>query len=353
MTYFDISEIESSLSEAVYGGPALPLEMLRQYFAERGIHFPCQVLAIQGQAQGFGEGTALRLHRGLTYLCLPNSPEAIRHATHRLSSEGLAFGTAFPCPNPGRWIWAVQEAIISLRERELNFSEQDRDAPPDLAHQTAAQQTAMDAVKRSYLADGSDWQEAVETWLRIVLVRNKRRVNDARRRLVEMLTDLIRDVEDNPNLATLHGSAMRRLYATYDFAELRDVFLHSLREIRPLLVPFDELQHSIGPSSRIVRRALRWMLLHYIEPIGLAETAAAVHVSPPHLARLFRRHTGRTVTEYLHTLRISHARQLLLSTEETVLAIGLASGFSAPEHFYRTFRRLTGTTPAAYRALYR
>jgi AraC-like DNA-binding protein len=83
--------------------------------------------------------------------------------------------------------------------------------------------------------------------------------------------------------------------------------------------------------------------------VGLAEIAESVHSSAPHLSRLFRRETGRTLTEHLQGLRVASAQKRLTESSEGILEIALASGFPTLEHFYRTFKRRVGLTPRAYR----
>jgi AraC family transcriptional regulator len=134
------------------------------------------------------------------------------------------------------------------------------------------------------------------------------------------------------------------------------MFQQALADLLPHLIAAGDAGVAAGgqgPHASAVRDALAVMRQSFDEPISLAAIAAQIHVSPSHLARIFRRQTGRTVTEYLHALRISHAKQLLAETDDTVLAVALSSGFGTPEHFHRVFRKRTGTTPAAYRALHK
>jgi AraC family transcriptional regulator of adaptative response / methylphosphotriester-DNA alkyltransferase methyltransferase len=57
-----------------------------------------------------------------------------------------------------------------------------------------------------------------------------------------------------------------------------------------------------------------------------------------------------TILEYLNTLRVAHAQQLLVNTDQSVLEIALESGFGSASQFYVNFNRLCGVSPKAYRA---
>lgn len=106
---------------------------------------------------------------------------------------------------------------------------------------------------------------------------------------------------------------------------------------------------TIHNHSPAVEKAFAHMQACFGQPISLTEVARASHVSPPHLSRLFKRETGRSVVEHLHRLRIHRARELLATSSHFLVEVALECGFESVEHFHRIFRRYTGTTPRAYR----
>jgi len=89
---------------------------------------------------------------------------------------------------------------------------------------------------------------------------------------------------------------------------------------------------------------------HHTETLRLADIAEAVDIHPVHLARSYRRLTGRPVGEYLRMLRTNAARELLRKTNRALADIATDCGFSDQPHFCRVFRHFTGVTPARYRS---
>lgn len=85
------------------------------------------------------------------------------------------------------------------------------------------------------------------------------------------------------------------------------------------------------------------------EDLTIADIAAGAGVSADHLARVFRRHFGRTPGEHLRCLRIDFACGRLSAGRESVADIALAAGFADQSHFTRVFRRQLGITPAVFR----
>lgn len=98
-----------------------------------------------------------------------------------------------------------------------------------------------------------------------------------------------------------------------------------------------------------LRRVLDHIEAHLAEPLGLGELAAAAGLSPFHFSRVFRRATGETPVQYLRARRLEHARQLLLTSDMPVEAVGQACGFGNAAHFSRSFTTLVGIAPGRFR----
>lgn len=88
----------------------------------------------------------------------------------------------------------------------------------------------------------------------------------------------------------------------------------------------------------------------YTEPLTVAEISEAVSLHPNYAMNLFKRTFGTTLIDYLTHHRISHAQRLLATTDEKVVEIAFASGFSSISRFNDAFRRACGCTPREYRA---
>jgi AraC family transcriptional regulator len=81
----------------------------------------------------------------------------------------------------------------------------------------------------------------------------------------------------------------------------------------------------------------------------LLELAGLCHSSVFHFARSFTARLGCAPFAFQRTLRLKKARQLLVTTELSVEAVGTAVGFQNPTHFSRLFRRDAGYSPRDYR----
>ena len=66
--------------------------------------------------------------------------------------------------------------------------------------------------------------------------------------------------------------------------------------------------------------------------------------------RKFRRKIGMPLKEYLNTIYLDRARELLTCSGGTVEDVAVLLGHSDVHYFYHAFRRLTGLSPGEYRA---
>jgi AraC family transcriptional regulator len=82
---------------------------------------------------------------------------------------------------------------------------------------------------------------------------------------------------------------------------------------------------------------------------SLREIAAAVHVSPYHLARVFRRCTGQSLHGYRTRLRMTAALDRLQQGENDLSALAADLGYSSHSHFGAVFLRNFGASPGQLR----
>lgn len=95
--------------------------------------------------------------------------------------------------------------------------------------------------------------------------------------------------------------------------------------------------------------AERFVASHFAQGWSLDELAATLEVSPAHLARVFRRHTGMSLHQQRVRLRICAALDRLADPQQSLTELALELGFSTPSHFSDAFRRTIGIPPSAVR----
>ena len=70
------------------------------------------------------------------------------------------------------------------------------------------------------------------------------------------------------------------------------------------------------------------------------------------LSKTINDESGFSFSDYINSLRVEKAKQLLASEdfkEYTILSIGLECGFNSKSTFYLAFKKFTNTTPTDFR----
>jgi AraC family transcriptional regulator len=109
--------------------------------------------------------------------------------------------------------------------------------------------------------------------------------------------------------------------------------------------------HSSSPSlpGYKLRQITDWMSEHVAEDINLDRLAAQAGLSKFHFHRLFKSAMGLSPSRNHINLRMNVARQLLRETKKSVVDVALDVGYTNPSHFAKLFRRETGLSPSDYR----
>ncbi len=94
-----------------------------------------------------------------------------------------------------------------------------------------------------------------------------------------------------------------------------------------------------------VRLLLQYANHGYAQPLTLTRLARLVHMDAKYLGRLFRAQVGESFSARLNAIRLAHARELLMRSNDTVLEIALACGFANVSYFNRLYRAAYGTRP--------
>lgn len=111
----------------------------------------------------------------------------------------------------------------------------------------------------------------------------------------------------------------------------------------------EEAAAAANRGEWLAERVKRYLIENHAEEVTLDRVAWHLRLSAEHLARVFKRETGKTVIGYLEELRVARARMHLEATTLPMGEIARLSGFPTASQFCRTFRRATGRTPSAHR----
>ncbi|MCP4983384.1 MAG: GlxA family transcriptional regulator [Gammaproteobacteria bacterium] len=85
-------------------------------------------------------------------------------------------------------------------------------------------------------------------------------------------------------------------------------------------------------------------------PLSLPSIAAKCNLSLRQIERLFHKFRDVTPSQYYLSLRLMHAKQLLLNTNRSVIDISIATGFETQSYFTACYRKHFGSSPRNHRS---
>ncbi|WP_028550827.1 AraC family transcriptional regulator [Paenibacillus sp. UNC451MF] len=109
-----------------------------------------------------------------------------------------------------------------------------------------------------------------------------------------------------------------------------------------------ELVSGTIPSSKrnLATRVQQYIVQHYRNPIRLNELAQHVDRSPNYISNVFKEVIGRSPVEYMHEVRITAAREMMLTTEMTIGEIAEFLGYCDQTYFNYMYKKLVGHPPS-------
>lgn len=104
-----------------------------------------------------------------------------------------------------------------------------------------------------------------------------------------------------------------------------------------------------GNHTNQQREILTYIQQYYTDKITLADLAEYFHLSEKYLSRYFKKHFHISFSQYLSHLRLSHAKNLLETSDLSITEVAASAGFPSVSFFIRSFKSNYGITPLQYR----
>lgn len=98
-----------------------------------------------------------------------------------------------------------------------------------------------------------------------------------------------------------------------------------------------------------LKRVQDFLEENYRSDISREGLADAMDMSPDHMSRMFKAHTGKKINEFINEQRVRDASISLVETDERITDIAFNVGFESLATFNRVFLKITGYSPTQYR----
>lgn len=149
---------------------------------------------------------------------------------------------------------------------------------------------------------------------------------------------------DDDGLPTLLESALKE-YKRDGFSEVIAAYLTAL--FGKLLPHFPIVKSRFNRDN--VLKILEYCSTHYKEDITVETVAETLSISRSCVSHIFSSRICMNFCDYINSLRLSEAEELLQNRSYSITEIANLSGFPTIRTFNRAFLKRYGTTPSNYR----
>ena len=103
--------------------------------------------------------------------------------------------------------------------------------------------------------------------------------------------------------------------------------------------------------SSLITEAKEFIVKNYQEEtLSLSDVADQVGLSSSHFSTTFKQETGKSFVEFLTSVRMDKAKEMLCFTDMKASQISYEVGYKDPHYFRYLFKKTQGCTPSEYRS---
>ena len=115
----------------------------------------------------------------------------------------------------------------------------------------------------------------------------------------------------------------------------------------------EEIREQVQETQKKpVNDAKNYIQEFYFKNISLELMSQHLNLNPSYFSNLFKKTTGQGFLEYLTTVRMNEAKELLNRPHCSIADAAFEVGYKDVKHFSKLFKKATGLTPSSYKKLY-
>ena len=108
-------------------------------------------------------------------------------------------------------------------------------------------------------------------------------------------------------------------------------------------------ERSAQMGAEMSDKVLAFLQMHYHEDLSLESVAERLKLHPSYLGKVIRSATSQTFPQWINSIRVKKAVELIQAGEERIHAICEKVGYTNRQSFIRAFKTVMGCTPSEYR----
>ncbi|WP_211748431.1 response regulator [Paenibacillus sp. Marseille-Q4541] len=239
------------------------------------------------------------------------------------------------------WVRSYHEALlasqISGKSAICFYEDIPMEMDDDYPYPHESEQQLLQQVRRG---NGTEAEEVFDDYLSELLRMTNYDLERVKHDLGKLFSQMLKLLKEKGILLPKLGG----LSALKDEQSLRT---HAQFQLKLMLEKLNEMYRDEQRGS--IEKAKTFMAEYYVKELSLEEVAEHIGLNPHYFSKMFHERCGVTFIDYLTSLRIGKAQELLADPKQVVKEISVQIGYRDPNYFSRVFKKMVGVSPSEYR----
>ena len=127
---------------------------------------------------------------------------------------------------------------------------------------------------------------------------------------------------------------------------------HQSEAIFKMLMRLLNTESAAGEKTlSVIDSAKEYILKNFTNELTVSDIAKAVNLSPSYFSKVFKESTALSPYDYLLSVRLDKAKELLINSDIPISEIAYRCGFNSTSNFIYFFKKETGLSPLKFRKI--
>lgn len=164
-------------------------------------------------------------------------------------------------------------------------------------------------------------------------------------RISSILISHINKYNMQESIATQIG--LYPLYFMRDFEDWKEAFAY-LEKLSNIVLDLTS-SSQMDKNQQLILSIKNYINTHLSFDLTLTTLSDMVNYNSSYVSRLFKQTTGMNLSDYVNSSRINKAKELLISSNDSIRVIAEKVGFDTSQYFSMVFRKEVGLTPSEFK----
>lgn len=146
----------------------------------------------------------------------------------------------------------------------------------------------------------------------------------------------------NPN--SMNASVQNILNSMFDLEELKTYYLQFFINLSVVLS-----ENSVYATDDTIEKIKIYVQRNYKKNLTIEFVSSLFFLNRSYCSHMFKEKTGDTFVNYVNSVRLMHAKEMLRDSDKKMYQIAKSIGYDNVKYFFRIFKKMEGITPEQYR----